>query len=306
MEIQKNSGATPDELKEQQHRIAEKSAEIDKSQPSGCLIFFLSFLFVVWLFTEIGADTSSGGVAFLVIALTVVVFIVLLLAKNDEKAKKIDALKSDIQSEQSQNRDSMAHVFQSAKSMGFNCTSKVVDPRNKYCVAIDRNAKKFLVKDSTDPKFRIFNFSDLIDYELSQDGMTAISSRASDALVGGVLFGTTGAVIGAAKGKEVQEFCSSLYVSLTVNDTSAFRIQLPFISGKISKTSPEYKFAVERAKEMIALLQLVKSASNSEKKTSPAVDTVAVEAIKQYKELLDLGIITQEEFEAKRKELLKI
>ncbi len=306
METQKNDGATPDEIREQQQRIAKKSAEIDKSQPSGCLIFFLSFLGVCWFLAEIGADTNSGGATFLTIILTIIVFVVILLVYDSGKSKQIDTLKSDIQKEQSQNRNSMEQAFQRAEVLGFKYTSKVVDPKNRYCVAIDRTAGKFLVKCSAGSEYKIYNYSDLIDYELSQDGVSAISSRANDALVGGVLLGATGAVVGAAKSKDVLEFCSSLYVSLTVNDTTGFRIQIPFITEKVSKSSSEYTYAVERAKEMIALLQLIKNANELEQKKSTAVDLTEIAAIKQYKELLDQGIITQEEFEVKRKELLKI
>ena len=36
------------------------------------------------------------------------------------------------------------------------------------------------------------------------------------------------------------------------------------------------------------------------------VDMDKIELLKQYKELLDSGILTQEEFDAKKRELLKI
>ena len=145
----------------------------------------------------------------------------------------------------------------------------------------------------------------MVDFELSQDGVSTISSRASDALAGGILFGATGAVIGASKSKDIEEYCSSLYVGLTVKDASALRIQIPIISRKILKTTSEYTYAVERAKEMVALLSLIKT-ENEKNKERMVSELDTIEAIKKYKELLDLGIITQDEFETKRKELLKI
>lgn len=308
------SVASSDEKREQQHRIAEKSAEIDKKQPSGCLLFFFSFLGVVAFFTYIGADASSGGVTALILILTVIVFIVVLAINSNQKQSQLDNLREDIVKEQEKKRGTMEQVFEQAAAKGFSASTKVTDPQNRFCIATDNQAKKFLVKSSLAAEYRIYKFADLVDYELSQDGVSTIASRAGDALVGGVLFGATGAVIGAAQSKDIQEYCSSLYIALTLNTTSGFRVQIPFVSGKISKTSSEYAFAVERAKEMIALLQLIKNSNETEqrenrataRKKEPGIDTAAMEAIKQYKELLDLGIISQEEFDLKRKELLNI
>ena len=135
--------------------------------------------------------------------------------------------------------------------------------------------------------------------------MSTISSRANDALVGGVLFGATGAVVGASKSKDIEEYCSSLSIGLIVNSASDFRIQIPVISRRISKSSPEYAYAVERAKQMVALLSLIKKV-NEQDLANNSSELDAIEAVKKYKELLDLGIINQEEFEIKRKELLNI
>ena len=47
-------------------------------------------------------------------------------------------------------------------------------------------------------------------------------------------------------------------------------------------------------------------ASKISKKVAPAKKEDPVEAIKKYKELLDMGAITQEEFEAKKQVLLDL
>lgn len=299
-----------DEEKEQQHRIEEKSAEIGKGQPSGCLLFFLSFLGVCYVFSEIGISEST----WLVLLVTVIVFIVVLVVINNNRQKQLDDLRENIEKEQTKKRSIMEQVFEQASADGFNVTAKVTDPLNRFCIATDDRTKRFLVKRAPGSEYRIYKYAELIDFELSQDGVSTISSRAGDALVGGVLLGTTGAVIGASKSKDIQEYCSSLCVELTINNSSEFRVQIPFISHKISKSTSEYAYAVERAKEMIALLQLIKNSNETSRQNHiPAanrikagIDESAIEAIKRYKKLLDMGIITQEEFEMKRKELLKI
>lgn len=292
---------TRDELKEQEHKVAEKRAEIEKGQSSGCFLFFISFLLVAWFLGSIGAS-SSGGLA---IVLIIVVFLVILFARNSMTNSQLDTVRENVKQEQLQKRNVMEQVFEQAKEGGFEPTTKVFDPQNKYCIAVDKAKNRFLVKSTLDEKYQIYNYSDLVDYELSQDGVSTISSRANDALIGGVLFGATGAVIGASKSKDIQEYCSSLYIALTVSNTADFRIQIPFISKKVPKSSSEYSYAVERAKEMISLLQLIKR-DGERAVSNTSIDAGAVEAIKHYKELLDLGIITQEEYETKRKELLNV
>ena len=54
-----------------------------------------------------------------------------------------------------------------------------------------------------------------------------------------------------------------------------------------------------------AAAQPVKSVLGN-KKPAAAAGTSAVEEIKKYKELLDAGVITQEEFSAKKKQLMGI
>lgn len=308
------NNSSADELKEQQHKVTKKEAEIEKNQPSGCLVFGMVFLGVVWLFSEIGAAADGAFIWVVIIA----VFAIVMMIRHSTKQEQLDALKANIKKEQALKRSEMEQVFESAKQNSFSSTTTVTDPNGKYCIAADDNSKRFLVKSETGTKYRIYNYADLIDYELSQDGASTISSRAGDALVGGILLGTTGAVVGASKSRDIQEYCSSLYVSLTVNDSSNIRIQIPFISGKVLKTSSEFTYAVERAKEMIALLQFIQTGGNRAQlvqvlkkkldvdKQQTSLDPTAIEAVKQYKELLEAGLISQEEYEMKRKELLKI
>ncbi|MDD6678031.1 MAG: SHOCT domain-containing protein [Firmicutes bacterium] len=298
---EEQANQTHDEIKEQEYKVAAKRKQLEKEQPSGCALFFLSFICVAWLLGKIGLADNG----FLTIVLVIILFIAFLFFINADNNAKLDSLREEVKQEQIQKRAIMEQVFQKAREDGFEPTTKVFDPESKFCIAIDEAKKRFMVKNSLDDNFQVYNYSDLVDYELSQDGVTTISGRANDALIGGVLFGTTGAVIGASKSKDIQDYCSSLYIALTISNMSDFRIQIPIISKRVPKSSSEYSYAVERAKEMIALLQIIK---HDVEKTASSTTNIseAVEAIKRYKELLDLGIITQEEYETKRKELLNI
>lgn len=203
-------------------------------------------------------------------------------------------------------------VFSQAKTNGFHATKPVTDPRNRYCISIDAKQRVFLVKYEETANFKLYRFSDLIGYELSEDGRSTISSTAKDAAIGGILFGTTGAVVGASSKKDIDEYCSNISISLTVNDVSEARIVIPILSKNtgngVSKKSDEYIYSVERAKEIIALLQLIQreAASHNSSNQSILVTPQVVESVNAYKVLLETGIITQAEFDAKRKELLHL
>ena len=66
-----------------------------------------------------------------------------------------------------------------------------------------------------------------------------------------------------------------------------------------------YLLINEESKEVVVVEN-----KNQEAAPAPTIETgstsksIAIEEIKQFKELLDAGIITQEEFDAKKKQLL--
>ena len=234
--------------------------------------------------------------------------------------------------QQTAKRDLMKQVLDEAAQSGFEANSVVTDTTNTRCIAIDAHRRKFLLKPTPGEDYAVYDYADLIDFSLSQDGSTLITGTSGDAFIGSLFMGTTGAVIGAAGPRQLLEFCSDLHIELVLNDTENPRVVLPLISTEMPKSSPEYKYIAERAKEMIALLQIVRShaqrpqpdrqpvqeAIPAEAREAPDAETAALpaaseaklaqaaEQVRLYKELFDEGLLTREEFEAKRKELLRV
>lgn len=302
--------SSTDELREQNYRINEES-QVGGSSNNGCLIFIAVAIGVVWLLSSMGIKGDSGN-SIWVLLLIVVVFVVVMCAKEHDTIAKQNAIREKVKKEQSEKKKIMMQVFSQAKANGFHATKTVTDPRNRYCISIDAKQQVFLVKCEETASFKLYRFSDLIGYELSEDGRSTISSTAKDAAIGGILFGTTGAVVGASSKKDIDEYCSNISISLTVNDVSEARIVIPILSkttvNGVSKKSDEYIYSVERAKEIIALLQLIQreAASHNSSNQSILVTPQVVESVNAYKVLLETGIITQAEFDAKRKELLHL
>ncbi len=164
-----------------------------------------------------------------------------------------------------------------------------------------------------------FEYENLFDCELLEDEKAVSVEKLGigEAAVGGVLFGRAGAFLGALVGSEITlGACSSLKIRLTLKDTYVDTVCIPFIQEKTSKRSAEYKALKEKAESCYTALKVIVERNNYSKENSKIDMNVDVDMksstvsivteLRQYKELLDEGVLTQEEFEAKKKQLLGI
>lgn len=150
----------------------------------------------------------------------------------------------------------------------------------------------------------IFNYSDIVDFELLEDGESVASGGLGRALVGGALFGGVGAIVGGVTGKrKSKNVCSSLRLKVTINNMDSPAVYINFIETKTQKDGLSYKAIADQAQECLSVFQLI---CDKQKGTSENMNQTssAAEEIRKFKELLDDGIITQEEFDKKKNELL--
>ena len=195
----------------------------------------------------------------------------------------------------------------------------VLSKSTKSSIIVDSKTKQFQVY--TEKRFsKIYEPKDLVDYEIRVDNEIVVTSKTKSkkgvgkALVGGALFGGAGAVAGAVAGNtkskttETQKEIHHYSFVLKVNDISKPSFIFELDSAQIAEdivtifdilVGNTKKFAnIEEKEEKIEQ----KTEPVKEIQASPNVDKF--EEIKKYKDLLDSGIITQEEFDAKKKELL--
>ena len=136
-------------------------------------------------------------------------------------------------------------------------------------------------------------FHDILGCDLLKDGYSVTSGNAGKALAGGVLFGPAGAIIGsAAKRTTVEQ--SSYSVAVHTNDLSR-----PAVLSNTTASARQAELAIATI-NIILEQNRQKNASDGQTATDP------LDEIKKYKALLDENIITQEEFDRKKKELLKL
>ncbi len=151
----------------------------------------------------------------------------------------------------------------------------------------------------------IFSYDDIISYELIEDGECITKGGLGSAIVGGALFGATGAIVGGITGsKKTKQEITELKIRIITRNEFRSEILINFLmTGSVKSGSFMYNCKKADAQNILTELTLITDSLKSQGNT--ATNTVSdADEILKYKKLFDEGIITQEEFEAKKKLLL--
>lgn len=151
------------------------------------------------------------------------------------------------------------------------------------------------------------SYDDILDFELLEDGESVIKGGLGSAAVGGFLFGGLGAIVGGATGKrKTKGKCTSLMIKITLNDMGHPTEYIKLVTSPTSKSGLIYKTAYQNAQEIISLLQVVMNQRDTARDPVPQPEnTTSIGSdLRELKALLDEGIITQTEFDLKKKQIL--
>ena len=181
---------------------------------------------------------------------------------------------------------------------------KSFSPTKKISIylAVDENNKSFKIDGD------IFEYDNLLSFELLEDGHTVTKGGLGRAVAGGLLFGGVGAVVGGVTGgKKSKGVCNSMQLRVTLRNAHIDTAYITIIRSEIKTNSSMYKTAQNYAQSCISALEniadQVKSSAEAAQHEAPRNVSAADEIVK-FKQLLDNGIISQEEFDAKKKQLL--
>lgn len=168
-------------------------------------------------------------------------------------------------------------------------------------IAIDEAHKSFKIGGD------IFEYANLLSFELLEDGHTVTKGGLGRAVAGGLLFGGVGAIVGGVTGgKKSKGVCNSMKLRVTLKNAHTDNTYISFIMSETKTSSFIYKTAQTSAQSCISALEIIADQNQSaviEEATAQPSSSAADEIIK-FKQLLDAGVITQEEFEAKKRQLL--
>lgn len=202
---------------------------------------------------------------------------------------------------------------------GFKCTYKVYRP-----VQFDDNHKLVLLEDPWDSrpithskrniantpldksKCLVLDYKQIIGAEVIENDTTITAGKGAiaNAVIGAAIAGKKGAAAGVATKVRVPG-CHNLAIKLTVKGFSEPAIFINFINSAVEKNTQEFKAIFANMQTILSQFQKIINYNQSAKpvrKDSSVKDPT--DEIRKYKALLDDGIITNEEFELKKNELL--
>jgi len=180
-------------------------------------------------------------------------------------------------------------------------------------IEFDQNRKQFRLIPAISSRNKIqkvYNCDDIIEYELMEDGNTVTSGGLGRAAVGGVLLGGVGAIVGGVTGKKrSKSVIENFNIKLTLNDFQNPTVYIELLNKKKIKTnSNKYKEMYEKAQEILSTLAVLQNNKGEDKEESTLEINKhsTTDQIREYKALFDDGIITEDEFITKKKDLLEI
>lgn len=179
---------------------------------------------------------------------------------------------------------------------------------------VDSNNKKWYVANAKSSDYHtpvIFEYGELLDYTISQNQTTIQKSGAGKAVVGGLLFGGIGAIAGGLSGRKTQEAICELSITIKVKSEWVDSIKIEIIKDIVEYGTARYNLYMAHFDSLITLLDeiLAENGRISSSKSANEPQTMnpsPADELLKYKQLLDCGAITQEEFDAKKKQLLNL
>ena len=173
-------------------------------------------------------------------------------------------------------------------------------------LSFDDNAQTFTILKRKENQ-AIYHYNQIVDFELLENGETVTKGGLGRAVVGGILFGGVGAVVGGVTAsRRARGVCRSLKIKITFRNSPNLTEYINFIDTETMTDSSFYQIRYEDAQETLSALQLAVEQIENSVVAEPPTEHVASDAdeILKFKQLLDMGAITQEEFDAKKKQLL--
>ncbi len=175
----------------------------------------------------------------------------------------------------------------------------------------NQRRQQILVAKTLLNEYKIINFSDIVSYRVNQNGHNETKHHGiTRAIVGGALAGGVGAIVGATTGGKQTDYIDHLGLIISLKDGSNFEVVFIRKIEQIKSNSLSARASIESLNKLISLIDSIiaqNQASNIDKINSNSdTSNDSADEIRKFKKLAEDGIITQEEFEAKKKKILGI
>ena len=180
----------------------------------------------------------------------------------------------------------------------------------------DDSSKKMLILtgNAATSEYKEITYSQLSGCYLYADFKDESGTRANvvgGAIAGSIINGENGAVVGAIAGSASVRVCNRLEVKVGINNGTLY-YKIPIVTYPTKEYKVDFYHAKQIKKKIDTIIEIETGKRIKENGTDlhtevrhDQIDTSDnIEAIRKYKALADEGVITQEEFEAKKKQLL--
>lgn len=193
----------------------------------------------------------------------------------------------------------------------WNCSTESEIAKKKYQEFSKEEVKKEKKEEEEliQKTVKIYSFNDIMESEIVVDGNTIVKTSTTStigrAVVGGVLTGGVGAVIGGVTGKKSHnEMVNNIDLKICVNDSSNPFYKIRFLDTECKKGDFLYKTAYQNAERWHGIIStFIKQSELKEIKNESASSDV--NDLLKLKELLDAGLLTNEEFVEQKNKILK-
>lgn len=234
--------------------------------------------------------------------------------KEKEKLAKKEKLEAQRKAAQAKREamlkkyDELLPIFQKEGTAKF--SHYIFDDKRRQILK-----KKTLLSDP-----ELINYSDIISYQPNQYGHDENKHHGiTRAVVGGALAGGVGAIVGATTGGKRNDFIDHLGLIITLKDGTNFEIVFIRKIEQLKANSFAARSSIEQFNQLVSIIDAIiaqnqaqqavaqptaQSFKQTTKPTAKKESTDPADEIRKFKKLADDGIITQEEFEAKKKQLL--
>lgn len=171
-------------------------------------------------------------------------------------------------------------------------------------ISFDDNTQTFVIT-KKNKKQDLYYYNQIVDFTLLEDGESVTKGGLGGAVAGGLLFGGVGAIVGGVTAKrKTTTKCNSLQIKITLRNSFIQTEYISLIEYPTPKNSFVYKNVYKTAQDILSALQLAVDIANPPRKEESIQVISGADEILKYKNLMDAGIITEEEFNAKKSQIL--
>lgn len=187
----------------------------------------------------------------------------------------------------------------------------IIDTEKRVITILNKGnkdkVKKPINKLNVSEPYTYVNFGDINSYEIIKDSQTINNNVFANTAAGKYVGDDLGTIVGLLSILSNGTYINNLQIKLNLKSIDNPCVIINYFTRKTNIDSPMGEFLIDMfQKDISRLEEILRISSDATKSTTEdkISNNVPLEELKKLHELLQIGIITQEEFDAKKKQLL--